>query len=258
MKLFRHVSKYFDFGVCVSAFAFLCGCAQGPFGTSWQAANSTTGNGASGGPSAGLTNAYEQQALAIIQTNCTSCHSSSTGPAGVYDLTDPNHLVSGGMIVPGQPSQSVLYNAITSGIMPPGGALAQSDQQTLNLWITAAAEPSTPTPTPAPTPRPTATPNPTPTPTPSPTPISSISFKNLESTIFQPKCVGCHSAGHSDGGYAFDSYSGVKNAVNLGTPTSSAVYAATNSGAMPQGGSRLTSSQESQILQWIKNGAPNN
>ena len=232
---------------------FLMDCSQGPLGSSWQGGG-ILGSGGNSSLSAGLSNAYEQSAMTIIQQNCTSCHGSGTGPAGVYDLTDPSHLASSGLIVAGQPDQSTLFIAISSGVMPPTGSLSASDQQVISEWILAANAQPTPAPTPSPV---TATPTPTPN-QPTPTPAATVSFATLESTIFQAKCVGCHSSGGASGGYAFDSYNGVKAAVNLSNPTASVVYTATNSGSMPQGGSRLTSSQETQILQWIQSGAPNN
>ena len=79
---------------------------------------------------------------------------------------------------------------------------------------------------------------------------TSVSFQTLEATIIQPNCAGCHSN--------FGSYSGIMSIVNVGSPTSSLIYTYTTSGAMPRGGSPLTSSEESQILQWIQAGAPNN
>jgi mono/diheme cytochrome c family protein len=106
------------------------GCAQGPMGLSWT--GSETNNSAA---VAMLQNTDENSALALIQANCTSCHGSSSGPGGVYGLTDLNHLVSTSLVVPGSPSQSILFNAIVSGGMPPTGALSASEQTTINDWI---------------------------------------------------------------------------------------------------------------------------
>jgi pectate lyase len=137
--------------------------------------------------------------------------------------------------------------------MPPVGHVSLSDQQTLSQWISAAATgiSATPTPSPTATPAPTATPTPTATPAPN-------TFKSLQANIFQPKCVGCHSAGNADGGFAYDTYTSVKASVNTASPTSSKVYTATNSGSMPKGGSTLTSAQLAALLQWIQAGALNN
>ena len=72
------------------ALAFvLAGCSQGPLGMDWQSSQQAGFNGA-----ADVSNSYEQQALSIIQTNCTSCHTTASGPSNIYDLTDPQHWVS--------------------------------------------------------------------------------------------------------------------------------------------------------------------
>ena len=86
-----------------------------------------------------------------------------------------------------------------------------------------------------------------------------VTFKNLQASIF-PRCTGCHSSGNNNTGtiYNYDTWSGVMGSVDLGTPTSSKVYTQTLTGAMPRGGAALTSAEESQLLQWIQAGAPNN
>lgn len=234
----------------LAAATVLSGCAAGfqPLGQSSNQASALPTPVATSTKNPGLANSYEQAAMAIIQSSCVSCHGTTSGSAGVYNLTDLNHLVSGSLVVPGFPNQSVLYNSMITGGMPPAGALSQSQQQTISEWIQAAAPAPTATPSPIAVPSPTAT----------PTPAASVSFANLQTTIFQPFCVSCHSSGNAAGGYAYDSYSAVKASVNLTTPTLSRVYASTTSGSMPKGGGRLSSTQEAQILQWIQNGAPNN
>jgi len=118
----------------------LSACSQGPSGISWgnansansvAAANSSTG----GGSTLTLTNSYESQALALIQANCTSCHGTSSGPAGVYNLTSISNLTATGLVVLGSPNQSPLYTAIASGSMPPTGALNSQQQTLIYNWI---------------------------------------------------------------------------------------------------------------------------
>jgi mono/diheme cytochrome c family protein len=221
----------------VVASFFLLSCSQGNLSLNWQGGSSVIANV---GASSGLNNIYEQQALSIIQQNCTSCHGSSSGPNGVYDLTDPGNLISSGLVTLGLPGQSLLYTEISGGAMPPSGALSSGQQQIISQWITAAGAA-------------------TPTPTPTPIPGGPISFATLESAIFQPKCVSCHSTGNTSGStYAFDTYSNVTAAVDVADPTQSILYTDTQSGTMPQGGPALSASDISAILQWIQEGAPNN
>ena len=220
----------------------LSGCAQGPLSATWDSVSGSSATSASSA-AGGLANSYQQSAVAILEKNCTSCHTSSTGPSGVYDLTDAAHLTSSGLVVVGKPSQSTIYNAISSGSMPPTGALSLADQAIISEWITAAAPAAV-----------------TPTPTPSPTPVTTtaVSFANLQTTIFTPKCVGCHSAANKAGGYALDTYAAVALAVSVTAPSSSAVYTAVTTGGMPKGGTALTAAQQASILSWIQAGAPNN
>lgn len=117
---------------------FFSGCAQGPSGISWgslsaNSAVSPTGGGS--GPTNILINADETAALAIITQYCTSCHTSSSGPYNVYNLTDVNHLQSSGLIVAGAPGQSLLFNVVAGGTMPPGAPLPSSVVTTLSSWI---------------------------------------------------------------------------------------------------------------------------
>jgi mono/diheme cytochrome c family protein len=120
----------------------------------------------------------QANALKILQTNCTSCHGNGSGSGGVHTLTDVNHLISSGLIVPNDPDSSLLFRVVESGQMPPGSPLANADVETLRAWISGASSSNpppvvvNPTPTPAPTvaPTPTPTPRPTSTPTPTPTP----------------------------------------------------------------------------------------
>ena len=224
-------------------FLFLTGCSQWPSGFNLEAASS----GLDAGNSAqSLVNPYESQALAILQTNCTSCHQTSSGPSNVYDLLDPNHLVATSLVVPGNPNQSLLFTEIQSGSMPPSGSISSADKATIQNWIAAAQGPSSPTPTPAPGA------------TPTPTPGAAPSFATIETQIFAVHCTSCHSSQSAASGYSFDTYNGVMKGVNLSNASGSLVYTVTQSGSMPPRGTLLSSSEESLLLAWIKAGALQN
>jgi mono/diheme cytochrome c family protein len=117
--------KWLNF-IIVFCSSIFTGCAQGPLGVSWGVPGTET--------SVQLNNSNEAAAMAIIQQNCTVCHGSSSGPQGIYGLTDVNHLVNSGLVVAGQPNQSTLYTAVLSN-MPPTGLLSAADIQVLNAWI---------------------------------------------------------------------------------------------------------------------------
>ncbi|MBO9666317.1 MAG: hypothetical protein J7501_05840 [Bdellovibrio sp.] len=220
-------------------------------------------NSDSGNSSLGVDNPNSAQALSIINQRCTSCHGSTGGPGNVYNLLDVTHLVSSGLIVPGAPKQSFLFTEISSGSMPPGNPLSDSEQNTIQQWILAGNTPTPPAPTPTPAPSPTPKPSPSPSPSPSPTPTPptdpAASFAYIEKTILGPKCTACHSGSRGSGGYTFDTYKGTMKAVNTKSPSSSKLYTITHSGEMPPSSSkRLNSTQENLILQWIQEGAKNN
>ena len=209
-----------------------------------------------GNSSLGTTNPHSAEALDILNRNCTSCHGESSGAGNVYGLQNINHMVQAGLIFPGSPSTSLIFNEISTGSMPPGGALSAEEQALIYQWILAAS-PTASTPTPAPTPTPTPTPSPSPSPTPSPTPVASFAY--IEKTILIPKCTACHSGTSGSAGYSFDTYARVMNSVNTKNPTASKLYTIIHSGQMPPKSSqRLNSEQENLILQWIQEGAKNN
>jgi hypothetical protein len=74
----------------------------------------------------------------IFSANCTSngCHDAvpahkpSLVPEKAY-----NAIISGGYVNTLVPNNSVLYNEVKSGSMPPSGALKQSDMQKILDWI---------------------------------------------------------------------------------------------------------------------------
>ncbi|MGZ3768076.1 MAG: c-type cytochrome domain-containing protein [Bdellovibrio sp.] len=180
-------------------------------------------------------------ALAILNQNCTSCHTQSSGPAGVYNLTDANHLFSSGLLIAGSPDSSPLFISIKSGVMPPSGALSTADQNTLRDFIIAAGASGS------------GINQPPPPPTPEPT------FTYIESQILGPKCTGCHNQTSAAAGYAFDTYTSTLKAVSKSTPTGSKLYTETQQGSMPPSPrTPLASDEVNLILTWIQNGALNN
>ena len=234
------------------ALFFFNNCSQWPSGFEVQ------GSSARGGflTFASLNNSFQSQALGILQSNCSGCHTDSAGPAGIFNLTSPAHLVSSGLVVPGQPSQSELYTVIASGSMPQGGALSASDQAVIYNWIATVSSSggssgggggdgggTDPTPT--------------------PTPVSSITaqptFSSINTNVLQTQCVSCHSGASPAGGYNFTTYAGVRTAIDTDSPSFSLLYTKISSGQMPPApATQLSSDLANVVLQWIENGAPNN
>lgn len=103
------------------------------------------------------------------------------------------------------------------------------------------------------------TPPSTPTPDPSTGSGGTASFSEVNSQIFQAKCVQCHGSGGTSPDLA--TYSGFATNTNYivpGSPSTSLIYELVQSGTMPQGGTPLTSSELSLMSEWITQGALNN
>ena len=70
----------------------------------------------------------------ILERNCTGCHHDST-VAHHLDLTSRDFVFTHKLVVAGQPDSSPLFSTMKSGMMPPGGKLADSDLSVIARWI---------------------------------------------------------------------------------------------------------------------------
>ena len=82
---------------------------------------------------------YQIQIQSIFDQNCTNCHGASGGLAlGSYD-----ELMSGGnsgdVVIPGDYLNSILWQRIDSGDMPPGGEISSSQMELIEDWISQGA-----------------------------------------------------------------------------------------------------------------------
>jgi mono/diheme cytochrome c family protein len=85
-------------------------------------------------------------------------------------------------------------------------------------------------------------------------------FESLQSDIFEPRCVSCHSGANPDGNVDMSDYQKItadRRLVDPGHPETSLVYTEVHSGDMPEGGPKLSNSQIKAINDWILAGAPN-
>ena len=88
----------------------------------------------------------QSKALVILANNCASCH--GTIPSGgVANITNVDHLIESGLIVPGRPEDSPLISSVESNLMPPSNPLQTGDKITLENWVLllGGVEPSTQT-----------------------------------------------------------------------------------------------------------------
>ena len=98
--------------------------------------------------SAGATNrvVYESEVQSIIAVACVRCHNPETRKAGI-DLTTPQGILLGGdsgqIVNAGQPAESLLFEMIESGQMPPPdekGQISPAQLQKIREWIAAGAK----------------------------------------------------------------------------------------------------------------------
>ena len=184
----------------------------------------------------------EQKALTILTTKCSSCHNSTT-PSGGVDVLSIDLLLATGAIIPTEPGLSPLFQAISSGSMPPSGALGQQDILAISDWI-AKMQKDTPVNLP-----PGGIPIPL-------GPTYGAIFQN----ILKKDCLGCHNSGNQRGGVSFSTYNATMNTVQKTLPMNSGLYisvAVTNTMPLGAGGS-LSTAEKKAIFDWITAGALNN
>lgn len=188
----------------------------------------TSATGANGAQGVSLT--ADPQALALLKTNCASCHG---GAAGVSDITDLNALVAKGWLVPGAPDRSLLLTAIETNRMPPAVPMASADKLYLRDWISQPVAAPLPSPTPV-------------SPVPAPTPVSPVdgTLAGQAAAVFKTHCVSCHGAGFMDtlqpSGF-----------VVPGNPSGSPAYDAIVKGRMPKAYT-LAASDAAAVGAWIQ------
>jgi uncharacterized membrane protein len=172
---------------------------------------------------------YAQVNQLIISQSCLTCHSASSD--------------SGGLALTSYANVSAIIDEIKgdidSGDMPQNGSLSASQIALFDQWyaqghlefggVVA---------------------SPTPSPIPSATPVlsSTVTFTQVNQTVFSTSCLKCHSSTKSSGGVILDTYADVSKSL-------SEVTADINSGHMPADGS-LTSAQKTLFDAWIAQGAP--
>ena len=83
---------------------------------------------------------------------------------------------------------------------------------------------------------------------------TNITYSGTVQAIIAGNCVSCHSTSNPSGGWALDSYAGIKVVVDNGKLVNSVTYVGNG---MPKTG-KMPSCQVNQIVAWVHKGAPNN
>jgi uncharacterized membrane protein len=207
-------------------------------------ATGNTGSGSGSSSSSSTSSGSDidtQKAMTILTTKCSSCHDSATKSGGV-DVLNINELLARGVVVPNEPSLSVLFTQVQQGQMPPGKSLSQAEIQSLYNWIQSGLN-TTPVSPPPVTPPTTLT----------------ATFSSIKANILNTRCLSCHSSSNAAKGISFSTYASTMNTVVATDPSKSVLYTFTAiKKTMPPSGGLLTAAQTAVISQWIAAGAPNN
>jgi mono/diheme cytochrome c family protein len=96
--------------------------------------------------------AVPEKVRALLAANCGACHGpGGLGKGGFSFLLDRDRLVSRNLIRPGKPAESLLYQRVVDGEMPPDGKKpvpTEAERTALRQWIEAGAPPWQPAPPP--------------------------------------------------------------------------------------------------------------
>src|SRR5262245_34004801 len=83
---------------------------------------------------------FETDVRTILKTHCFQCHGEEEKPKGGLDLRLARLMLAGGdsgpAIVSGKPADSLVYQRVTAGEMPPGKKkLSAQERATIQRWI---------------------------------------------------------------------------------------------------------------------------
>jgi mono/diheme cytochrome c family protein len=204
-------------------------------------------NGALNGFTLQVDQNLQAQALAILSSNCASCHDTAIN-GGLTGILDVNHLVAAGYVIPGNPTGSMLITSIQSGGMPMGGALAAADLTTLENWIGSMKLVGNGTPPPPPPPPP----NPLPA---GKTVQDDPTLHTQAMSILNINCAGCHQNDVNGGVTTIldVKYLVASGLVVAGDPTQGLLLSDIESGKMPAGtGARVTAADLQTLKNWIQ------
>ena len=187
---------------------------------------------------------FERDILPIFISNCarSGCHNADSHREG-YTLDSYDNIVKKG-IVAGNPAASIIWQSIyihPSGVetMPPDGHdLSPGDLDLIKRWIvygavnggTACSISSCDT--------------------------NLFTYSGAIAPMMRKYCTGCHGSVSTSAG-SLEDYASVREAAVNGRMIGDVSHA-TGYNPMPQGGTRLSDCQITQIKKWVAAGAPNN
>ncbi|MGE3681530.1 MAG: c-type cytochrome domain-containing protein [Bdellovibrionales bacterium] len=168
---------------------------------------------------------------AVLRRDCASCHGPvSPGYGGIDYITNIEALTSKGLVVPGNPDQSRLYQVIFSNEMPTSQPLSTGDKQLIYDWIFLLGQ----------------------------NVGAGVSFARIQAEVLQPYCLSCHRLERgTQGDIDLSTYEAVLKTVIPTSPQASLLYDSVNQGRMPKGGQPLPLELQLLIYEWILLGAQN-
>ncbi len=192
----------------------------------------------------------QQQSISILDAKCATCHDAAT-QGGVTGILNVEHLISSGLITPGNPNAGRLVGSIEDNSMPTTGLprVTPGELSVLKSWISSIK---------------VAGPAPTPAPTPVPPPMippgmkvgSNAALQTQAMGILQYQCAGCHQANSNAG--SIDKIMEPNSLVSLGLVTMGDATKGRMIGSivaktMPKAGSYMaTTPAELQVLRdWV-------
>ncbi len=193
---------------------------------------------------------------AVLQPRCVSCH----GISGEVNLETYESVKA---------NLALIEEVLAARAMPPSGPLPEDSTDLVLGWIRDGA-PEHPLPQASPTPAPSPTPTPSPSPSPA-APVVEATYRYFSVNVFQPKCVGCHSATGRVSHIPLTSLAEIRaldpDLINRAVPEDSAIVRATKPrpagadmrGFMPPvrtGIPGLTQEEADALQKWIELGLP--
>jgi mono/diheme cytochrome c family protein len=191
----------------------------------------------------------------LLQAKCARCHGGRRRRADL-DLTTPAGILKGGesgpAVVPGKPDDSLLYEKVHSGAMPPGrmNRLSAAEVATLRRWIAAGARAGSGA---AGDPGPTA---------------GAVTQHDVIPILLR-RCAACHGARRREGGLDLRTRAAMLRggksgpAIVPGKPHESRILQKIHSGQMPprdrlvEASVRPIEPAETEVLaRWVAAGAP--
>ncbi|MCF8364494.1 MAG: hypothetical protein K9H16_01840 [Bacteroidales bacterium] len=187
---------------------------------------------------------FQNTILPLLQSSCgiIGCHDPGTATGRII-LTDYNYIMNSGVITPGDPQDSELYEKITEDdpdkVMPPppNASLTAEQKAAVFKWIQQGAlnnycdqaECDT----------------------------VNVTFSTTIWPVVQGRCFGCHNGPNAQGGISLDNYTNIAEVANSGR-LMGAIRHEEGYAPMPQNGSKLSDCNITQFQKWINDGTPNN